>query len=97
MSRCLASSKFGKLFGFPSFSWGGSELKVGHFQPLAGQVQILYIFGFSELWLGRPTIHCFLIKLLFQIGYFQPLAGQGQIYIVDFKVFGAGWSLFPTG
>ena len=25
---------------------------------MAGQVHFLYIFGFSELWLGRPAIHC---------------------------------------
>ena len=44
--RCLASSKYGKLCVFPSFSWGGSEF---NFQPLAGQVNILKIFKFSEL------------------------------------------------
>ena len=28
LSLCLANSKFGKVSGFPSFSWGGSEFTV---------------------------------------------------------------------
>ena len=87
VSRCLASSKFGEFMVFLATAGEAQNsvflikllLKIRHFHLLAGQVQILYIFGFSELWLGRPTIHCFLIKLLFKISYFQPLAGQGQI------------------